>query len=169
MQWQYTSSMIKSSAELQRLVNVLTHPNFKTEDLDGFNVEQEKRRLDQFGATGGAFSAEDGWREVSVTLRLPKERCTNIPLTYIAPQGELERRRLKQFYARTNKNMQFPSQVSGEVRRQAIINRIGRSLEGVSVARRKQRPKRTLREKAPGKVKAAKPSQRSSRCKTRNP
>lgn len=78
MQWQYTGSMTKSSAELQRLVDgVLTHPDFKAEDLAGFNVEQAKRRLDDFGATGGAFSAEDGWREASVTLRLPKERHTH--------------------------------------------------------------------------------------------
>ena len=78
MQWQYTGSMTKSSTELQRLVDdVLTHPNLKAEDLAGFNVEQAKCRLDDFGATGGAFSAEDGWREASVTLRLPKERHTH--------------------------------------------------------------------------------------------
>ncbi len=77
MQWQYTGSMTKSSGELQRLVDVLTHPEFKTKDLVGFNVEQEKCRLDEFGATGGAFSAEDGWREASVTLCLPKEKSTH--------------------------------------------------------------------------------------------
>ena len=77
MEWQYTGSMTKSSGELQRLVDVLTHPNFKTADLAGFNVEHEKRRLDTFATTGGAFSADDGWREASVTLHLPKEKQTH--------------------------------------------------------------------------------------------
>ena len=33
--------------------------------------------LNEFGASSGAFSAEVGWREASVTLHLPKERHTH--------------------------------------------------------------------------------------------
>ena len=73
MEWQYTGSMTKSAAELQRLVDkVIMDERFKKEDLVGFNVERAQVQLDAFTTTNGAFSAEDGWREGTVWLRLPK-------------------------------------------------------------------------------------------------
>ncbi|TBU23843.1 hypothetical protein BD311DRAFT_703164 [Dichomitus squalens] len=73
MEWQYSGSVTKSGAELQRLVDdIILDDRFKKEDLVGFNVDREQRRLDEHQATGGAFSANDGWREASVLLHLPK-------------------------------------------------------------------------------------------------
>ncbi|TBU21549.1 hypothetical protein BD311DRAFT_678089 [Dichomitus squalens] len=73
MEWQYTGSLTKSGGELQRLVDeVLLDDRFQKDDLVHFNVEREQRRLDEYQATGGAFSAADGWREESVMLHLPK-------------------------------------------------------------------------------------------------
>ncbi|EJF61958.1 hypothetical protein DICSQDRAFT_59433 [Dichomitus squalens LYAD-421 SS1] len=73
MEWQYSGSITKSGAELQRLVDdVILDDRFNKEDLLGFNVDREQRRLDDFQATSGAFSAKDGWREESVLLHLPK-------------------------------------------------------------------------------------------------
>ena len=72
MEWQYTEFMTKSAGELQRLVNIVADDRFKKEDLRGFNVEEQQHRLDSYRATGGAFSAKDGWREGSVRIALPK-------------------------------------------------------------------------------------------------
>ncbi|TBU21594.1 hypothetical protein BD311DRAFT_678015 [Dichomitus squalens] len=73
MEWQYSGSMTKSGGELQRLVDdVLLDDRFKAEELRGFSVEREQRRLDDFQATHGAFATKDGWREASVMLHLPK-------------------------------------------------------------------------------------------------
>ncbi|TBU61766.1 hypothetical protein BD310DRAFT_1036813 [Dichomitus squalens] len=73
MEWQYTGSLTKSGGELQRLVDeVILDDRFQKDDLVRFNVEREQRRLDEHQATGGAFSAADGWREASVMLHLPK-------------------------------------------------------------------------------------------------
>ncbi|EJF60787.1 hypothetical protein DICSQDRAFT_147740 [Dichomitus squalens LYAD-421 SS1] len=59
--------------KLQRLVDdVILDDRFKKEDLLGFNVDREQRRLDEHQAAGGAFSAADGWREASVRLHLPR-------------------------------------------------------------------------------------------------
>ncbi|TBU36964.1 hypothetical protein BD309DRAFT_819099, partial [Dichomitus squalens] len=46
--------------------------------------------------------------------------------------GELEHRRLKSFYKRTNKNRSFGHQVATEVRRQAILDRISRGIPASS-------------------------------------
>ncbi|TBU49493.1 hypothetical protein BD309DRAFT_1076425 [Dichomitus squalens] len=74
MSWQYTGSVTKSAGELQRLVDdVLLDPRFDQDDLVGFSVNREKRRLDDYAATAGAFAGGDGWREVEVELHVPKE------------------------------------------------------------------------------------------------
>ncbi|TBU54077.1 hypothetical protein BD310DRAFT_980661, partial [Dichomitus squalens] len=73
MEWQYSGSMTKSAGELQRLVDdVILDEKFNKDDLLGFNITREQRRMDDFQATSGAFSPKDGWREASVRLHLPK-------------------------------------------------------------------------------------------------
>ncbi|TBU51185.1 hypothetical protein BD310DRAFT_786414, partial [Dichomitus squalens] len=75
MHWQYSGSVTKSAAELQRLVDdVLLDPRFEKDDLAGFSTAREKRRLDEHQTTLGAFSVDDGWREIEVELHVPKER-----------------------------------------------------------------------------------------------
>ncbi|TBU50965.1 hypothetical protein BD310DRAFT_775552, partial [Dichomitus squalens] len=75
MHWQYSGSVTKSTGELQRLVDdVLLDPRFEKDDLTGFNATREKRRLDNHQSTLGAFSVDDGWREIDIELHLPKER-----------------------------------------------------------------------------------------------
>ncbi|EJF62543.1 hypothetical protein DICSQDRAFT_146222 [Dichomitus squalens LYAD-421 SS1] len=66
--------MTKSGGELQRLVDdVLLDDRFQKEELIGFNIEREQRRVDdEYQMTGGAFSVQDGWRRASVRLHLPK-------------------------------------------------------------------------------------------------
>ncbi|KAI0737525.1 hypothetical protein C8Q80DRAFT_1115077 [Daedaleopsis nitida] len=74
MRWLYTGSTMKTPAELTRLVHdVFLAPEFLQSDLTQFNATRELKRLDKFTATSGAFSADDGWREASVKIRLPKE------------------------------------------------------------------------------------------------
>ena len=77
MEWQYSGSMTKSAGELQRLIDIVVDDRFKKEDLHGFNVEEQQHKLDSYRATGGAFSAKDGWREGSVRLPLPKVGVTH--------------------------------------------------------------------------------------------
>ncbi|PIL29093.1 hypothetical protein GSI_09141 [Ganoderma sinense ZZ0214-1] len=73
MEWQYTGSVTKFLSELQHLVDTVVLDNrFKKEDLVDFSVDRAQAQLDNYQATGGAFSADDGWREGSVLLRLPK-------------------------------------------------------------------------------------------------
>ena len=99
-----------------------------------------------------SFGPTDNYNTKTVGLPSPLisnlNSCQNLTNIVDDYQGELEHRRLKQFYARTNKNSQFASQVASEVRRQAIINKIGQSLvEGHSRSRRKQRANRATRQR----------------------
>lgn len=72
MEWQYTGSMMKSASKLQCIIDIVTDDHFKKEDLVGFSVTEAQRKLDDFRAASGLFSAKDGWHESSVMLRLPK-------------------------------------------------------------------------------------------------
>ena len=74
MWWQHTGSREKSAGETQRLVDrVILHERFNKEELRGFSARRECRRLDEFNASGGSqFTPETGWREETVTLKLPK-------------------------------------------------------------------------------------------------
>lgn len=70
--WFYRASGMKSLADLDALVrNVILARDFDAEDLRTFNASREMARLDTYGATNSPFSAEDGWKEGSVTIRLP--------------------------------------------------------------------------------------------------
>ena len=73
LQWQYSGSNLKSDGEIQRLVDeVILDDRFRKEDLEGFSVKREKKRLDEYSANGGPFNTGDGWREASITLHMPK-------------------------------------------------------------------------------------------------
>ncbi|TCD63562.1 hypothetical protein EIP91_005233 [Steccherinum ochraceum] len=87
--WLLTGSNQKSLAEADRLVNeVILQDDFDREDLRGFNAGREAARLDKVdmeedewvdegeeGERRPSFrlSAEDGWREGKVHIRLPAE------------------------------------------------------------------------------------------------
>ncbi|KAJ7580852.1 hypothetical protein C8J56DRAFT_1057827 [Mycena floridula] len=87
MKWHYSKAK-HSWKWLQDLVsNVLLHPDFQVLDLVGFSVKQEIKRMDTHIRTAGhkplgdaipdsaddpvTFSAADGWRKESVSLKLP--------------------------------------------------------------------------------------------------
>ncbi|KAI0743684.1 hypothetical protein C8Q80DRAFT_1079612, partial [Daedaleopsis nitida] len=75
MEWQYTGSVTKSKAELQRLMDdILMQPEFNKDNLAGFSIEREQRRLDMFSTSSRTFYKDDGWHEVSVDLHMPKEK-----------------------------------------------------------------------------------------------
>jgi hypothetical protein len=75
MDWHYRASVSKSAADLDSLVqNVILAEDFDAEDLRNFNTSREMARLDHYGSTDAPFSVKDGWKEGSVTLRLPNAR-----------------------------------------------------------------------------------------------
>ncbi|KAI0753029.1 hypothetical protein C8Q80DRAFT_1217334 [Daedaleopsis nitida] len=54
---------------------VLTQPEFDKDELTGFSVDRENRCLDEFSTTPSrSFNKNDGWREASVELSMPKEK-----------------------------------------------------------------------------------------------
>ncbi|PSR76359.1 hypothetical protein PHLCEN_2v8499 [Hermanssonia centrifuga] len=75
LHWTYTGSSSKSASETERLVReVLLAPDFKCEDLSGFNVSREEHRLDKFDTARRSFAEDDGWNEATVKIPLPKEK-----------------------------------------------------------------------------------------------
>lgn len=71
MNWFYNGSNTKTIAELNLLVkNVLLADDFNIDDLQNFSAIHELQRLDIPDETA-VFSAEAGWKESSVNLRLP--------------------------------------------------------------------------------------------------
>ncbi len=79
MHWAYTGSNQKSTGEIERLVHqVLLAPDFKSEDLRGFRMNREERRLDEHvPASNGTFPVDEGWHESTVHVPLPKEKVKN--------------------------------------------------------------------------------------------
>ena len=84
MQWFYNSSLTKSLETLNDLVHqVLLGPDFKTNDLVGFDAAKEGKRLDNFDPSapeeGGSRSSSgskwlnDQWIETLVPISLPCE------------------------------------------------------------------------------------------------
>ncbi|KAI0069257.1 hypothetical protein BV25DRAFT_1867060 [Artomyces pyxidatus] len=73
MNWMWSGSSSKSITELDRLVHeVLLAPDFRTEDLEGFDAKRETDRLDK--ALGSEkenslpIAPEDGWREPPIPI-----------------------------------------------------------------------------------------------------
>lgn len=83
LQWQNTGSELKSNGELNRLVNVLRHPNFSVEDLGGFDATRENRRQDQEDEKSPALK---GFQETSVKIDVPSGD-RNVPSTVLDVPG----------------------------------------------------------------------------------
>ena len=52
--------------------------DYERDHLLQFNADRENERLDKFAATSGAFAAEDGWRQGTVELAMPKEGVSHV-------------------------------------------------------------------------------------------
>jgi hypothetical protein len=73
--WFYRASATKSMTDLDSLVHeVILAEDFNPEDLRNFRISREMDRLDAYGATSTPFSAEDDWKEGSVTIRVPNAK-----------------------------------------------------------------------------------------------
>jgi hypothetical protein len=74
LHWQYTSSNIKSSKEMQHLTkDVMNAPNFNAEHFWDFSIQHKKSRLDNHCKLKEIFFTADGWHEGLVKIHLSKE------------------------------------------------------------------------------------------------
>ncbi|KAG1767894.1 hypothetical protein EV702DRAFT_946034, partial [Suillus placidus] len=78
MCWFYSGSNMKSLAELDRLINeVILVKEFDRADLQGFRAAKEVERLDNYHGDPedihSSFSANDGWHETNVKIRVPAD------------------------------------------------------------------------------------------------
>ncbi|OBZ77444.1 hypothetical protein A0H81_01956 [Grifola frondosa] len=73
MNWQYNDLNTKSQANLMSIIDIMQEPDFDPAHLRNFSVTCELARLDAYGKTCSPFSADDGWLDGSVQIRLPKE------------------------------------------------------------------------------------------------
>ncbi|TFK88006.1 hypothetical protein K466DRAFT_645664 [Polyporus arcularius HHB13444] len=90
MRWLYTGGSYKTPDELSRLIReVFMAPEYCREHLDGFDAARENQKLDKFLAMSSAFSADDGWRQASVEISLPKEGVSH-PSEEAAPKFKVE-------------------------------------------------------------------------------
>jgi hypothetical protein len=76
MTWFYSSSGVKSLAEVNSLVkDVILAPDFETEDFIGFDVKKEYKVMDSYQETStqglSPFSFDDSWIKGSVKIPLP--------------------------------------------------------------------------------------------------
>ncbi|KII95409.1 hypothetical protein PLICRDRAFT_48393 [Plicaturopsis crispa FD-325 SS-3] len=85
--WLHSGSNTKTEAEVNRLVNnVISMPDFKPEDLEGFNAHRENRRLDRSDGKDGAPWSGDEWNEVGVDIRVPtRDRSQGPGKTFTVP------------------------------------------------------------------------------------
>ena len=74
LSWFYNGTTTKSAGDLDNLVqNVLLHPKFKKEELQGFRTMTELEKLDGHDPTSDTLTPENGWIKTSVEIPLPKE------------------------------------------------------------------------------------------------
>lgn len=76
MCWQYSGVNSKSNAEMKRLTrNFLDDDEYKREDARIYDDVREKRLISVYlKDSSNPFRAENGWRESTVQIRLPKEK-----------------------------------------------------------------------------------------------
>jgi hypothetical protein len=73
--WFYCTSQEKSLAELDSLVcDAILATDFDPEEIRTFSAAREMARLDAYGTTSAPFSANDNWKEGSVTIWAPKAK-----------------------------------------------------------------------------------------------
>lgn len=90
MMWSYNGNNIKSASEVNALAaNVLHAPDFRVQDTLDFDYDCELQRLDNYNELSGTFSAEDGWREGSVKIPVPKENTKHVDEA-AAPEFEVQ-------------------------------------------------------------------------------
>lgn len=88
MTWFHTGGSLKSESEITRLTKeVISSPDFKAEDLAGFNTNRENRILDkpQLSLNNDTPFADDEWRHVSVKIDIPVPVKGSPPRSYQVP------------------------------------------------------------------------------------
>lgn len=94
LDWTYDGSNQKSQAEVQKLVDeVLLAPDFDVEQLRGFSMAREERRLDETILSVDSLKAQ-GWIDDTVYIPVPKENiayATMEDVPRIAVPGVLRR------------------------------------------------------------------------------
>ena len=83
MNWKDSGMSTKSDAEVNRLVNgVLLDPNFKLEDLQGFNVARENQRSDAAEKKSPFF---DSFQTADINIEVPSGTSGIPPGTFSVP------------------------------------------------------------------------------------
>jgi len=83
MNWKDSGTSTKSDAEVNRLVNsVLLDPNFKLEDLQGFNVARENQRSDAAEKKSPFF---DSFQTADINIEVPSGISGTPPGTFSIP------------------------------------------------------------------------------------
>lgn len=72
--WLYNGSTTKSAADVEVLVNKhLLAKDFALEELRGFRIATELKRLDNYDPTAELLTSKDGWKCGSISFAVPKE------------------------------------------------------------------------------------------------
>ncbi|KAJ7737500.1 hypothetical protein B0H16DRAFT_1325912 [Mycena metata] len=95
MNWMWSGFIMKSIAEVQRLIDFIVSDDFKKEDLIGFNLKAETAKFDRTlgggvaDALGNASGVTDGWKETEVEIEVPdgKKRGASEPLPVFSVPG----------------------------------------------------------------------------------
>ena len=83
MNWKDSGTSTKSDAEVNRLVNVvLLDPNFKLEDLQGFNVARENQKSDAVEKKSPFF---DSFQTADIDIEVPSGTSGIPPGTFSVP------------------------------------------------------------------------------------
>ena len=89
MEWQHNGNSQKSDTEIHHLVqHVLLNPQFKLDELIGFNVSRENQRMDEMDKKS-LFS--DNFKEASVDIEVPSGDAS-VPSRKFAIPGLLHRK-----------------------------------------------------------------------------
>ncbi|KAH7909388.1 hypothetical protein BJ138DRAFT_1102735 [Hygrophoropsis aurantiaca] len=82
MAWQYSGSTTKSGPELIRLVQHLRDPAVNLDDIRAYDHTRETKNLDKvLDNVTNPFNVENGWRNSSVRIKLPKENAKSTTFT----------------------------------------------------------------------------------------
>ena len=83
MNWKDSGATTKSDAEVNRLVNdILLDPNFKVEDLQGFNVAKENRQSDAAEKNSPFL---DSFQTANIDIEIPSGVKGIPPATFTVP------------------------------------------------------------------------------------
>ena len=88
MSWHNNGSSQKTERELNQLTSeVIGHPEFKSEDLAGFNVHRGHKRLDSTRETTAADTPfhDDSWQELTIEIEVPVPKKDTTPRKFSVP------------------------------------------------------------------------------------